>query len=119
MALARVNLGYPIAIGTASTISVYTVSSSQKSYVRALMLHNTDASNACAFSVNIVQNNSGSVGTSTVGNRIVKGSLVANDTYFLEFTYPIVLENDNDTIQVTNSSLTGELNVIVLGDREA
>lgn len=119
MALAKVNLGFPIAIGTASTVSVYTVTSSQKSYVRSLMLHNTDPTNSSSFAINIVQNDSGVVGVSTDGNRIVKGSLVASDTYFVEFTYPIVLESNNDTIQVSNYSNTYPINVIVLGDKEA
>lgn len=119
MALARVNLGYPVAIGTGSTISVYTVTSSQKSYVRALMIHNTNDNSPTNFAVNIVQNSSGSVGIATSGNRMIKGALVAGDTYFVEFTYPIVLETNNDTIQVSNYSTTHPLNILVLGDREA
>jgi hypothetical protein len=119
MALAKLGLGYPVAIGTASTISVYTVSSSQPAYVRSIIVHNTSQLSTIVFKLHVVENNSGSVGVASTGNIISQISVVAADTYFLEFMYPIVLPNNNDTIQVYNTSATDSINVLILGDTEA
>ena len=119
MALAKLGLGYPVSIGTASTVSVYTVTSSQPAYVRSIIVHNTSQLSTVVFKLHVVENNSGSVGVASSGNVISQISIVAADAYFLEFMYPIILPNNNDTIQVYNSSQTDDINVFILGDTEA
>ena len=119
MALVKLGLGSIVNVAAASTAPVYTVTSSQPAYIRSLIVHNTDQVNPIVFKLHFVPNDGGSVGVASVGNIISQISLVAADTYFLEFMYPIVLSNNNDTIQVYNSGSSSPINVFILGDKEA
>lgn len=118
MALAKVGLGSIFNVSAASTSTVYRVSSSQPAYIRSVIVHNTSQSATTVFKLHFVPNNSGSVGVASSSNVISQISIVAADTYFLEFMYPIVLSNNNDTIQIHNSSSTSSINVLILGDKE-
>jgi hypothetical protein len=119
MALVKLGLGSIVNVAAASTATVYTVSSSQPAYIRSIIVHNTGQSASTVFKLHFVPNDDGSVGVASVGNIISQISLVAADTYFLEFMYPIVLSNNNDTIQIFNSNASDPINVFILGDKEA
>ena len=127
MALSKSNLGFPVVVGAGSSVAVYTVSSSKKSYIRSILVHNVgiDTTLSQTARVYMVPNNGGSAGVATVGNTIARLSLVPDETVFFEPQYPFTLENNGDTIQILNegsagpSGATNDIVVTILGDKDA
>ena len=127
MALSKSNLGFPVVVGGATTTAVYTVSSSKKSYVRCILVHNVgiDTTLAQTARIYMVPNSSGSAGVATVGNTIARLTLVPDDTVFFEPQYPFTLESNGDSIQVLNEGANGptgatnDIVVTVLGDKDS
>ena len=130
MALAKTNLGFPVVVSAGTTSTVYEVGSAKTSYIRSVVLYNSTVGTSSTdlsqqAQIYVVPNNANSVGTATDGNRIARISLVANDTFFYELQYPIILSSTGDSIQVFNEgtfnlgAATNPINVLVLGDREA
>lgn len=117
MALAQTKLGDVTVVSAGSTAAVYTVGSAQTTYVRSVLLHSFDTSNVNNASVHVVPNSGGSAGTAATGNRIARIGVGTDDTFFMEFAYPITLTANGDTIQVYNEG-SAQMNVLVLGDRE-
>lgn len=134
MALAKQNLGFPINVSFGTTVSICEVTSSQKIYIRSLLVYNSSVESASpntpqTFQVYIVPNDSGSVGIASSTDRILRASIISDDTYFMELQYPIILENNGDSLQVFNegdyawiqsgiATSYSALNVLVLGDKE-
>ena len=127
MALSKSNLGFPVVVGGATTTAVYTVSSSKKSYIRCILVHNVgiDTTLAQTARIYMVPNNDGSAGVATVGNTVARLTLVPDDTVFFEPQYPFTLEDNGDTIQVLNegsdgpTGATNDIVVTVLGDKDS
>ena len=127
MALSKSNLGFPVVVGAGSSEAVYTVSSSKKSYIRSILVHNVgiDTTLSQTARVYMVPNNGGSAGVATVGNTVARLSLVPDETVFFEPQYPFTLEDNGDTIQVLNegsngpSGATNDIVVTILGDKDA
>ena len=127
MALSKSNLGFPVVVGGATTTAVYTVSSSKKSYVRCILVHNVgiDTTLAQTARIYMVPNDGGSAGVATVGNTVARLTLVPDDTVFFEPQYPFTLESNGDTIQVYNEGANGptgatnDIVVTVLGDKDS
>ena len=127
MALSKSNLGFPVVVGGATTTAVYTVSSSKKSYIRCILVHNVgiDTTLAQTARIYMVPNNDGSAGVATVGNTVARLTLVPDDTVFFEPQYPFTLEDNGDTIQVYNEGANGptgatnDIVVTILGDKDS
>ena len=127
MALSKSNLGFPVVVGGATTTAVYTVSSSKKSYIRCILIHNVgiDTNLSQTARIYMVPNSGGSAGVATVGNTVARLTLVPDDTVFFEPQYPFTLESNGDTIQVLNegadgpSGATNDIVVTVLGDKDS
>ena len=127
MALSKSNLGFPVVVGGATTTAVYTVSSSKKSYIRCILIHNVgiDTNLSQTARIYMVPNNDGNAGVATVGNTVARLTLVPDDTVFFEPQYPFTLESNGDTIQVYNegangpSGATNDIVVTVLGDKDS
>ena len=127
MALSKSNLGFPVVVGGATTTAVYTVSSSKKSYIRCILVHNVgiDTTLAQTARIYMVPNNGGSAGVATVGNTVARLTLVPDDTVFFEPQYPFTLESNGDSIQIYNegadgpSGATNDIVVTVLGDKDS
>jgi len=127
MALSKSNLGFPVVVGGATTTAVYTVSSSKKSYVRCILVHNVgiDTTLAQTARIYMVPNSDGNAGVATVGNTVARLTLVPDDTVFFEPQYPFTLESNGDSIQVYNegangpSGATNDIVVTVLGDKDS
>lgn len=127
MALSKSNLGFPVVVGGATTTAVYTVSSSKKSYIRCILIHNVgiDTNVSQTARIYMVPNSGGSAGVATVGNTVARLTLVPDDTVFFEPQYPFTLESNGDTIQVYNegangpSGATNDIVVTVLGDKDS
>ena len=131
MALSKSNLGFPVVVGAGNSVAVYTVSSSKKSYIRCILVHNVGI-NAAGVTTSLAQtariymvpNNGGSAGVATIGNTVARLTLVPDDTVFFEPQYPFTLESNGDTIQVLNEGEDGpsgalnDIVVTVLGDKD-
>jgi hypothetical protein len=134
MALAKANLGFPLVVSAGTTATAYSVGSAKTAYIRSIVICNTfsgsiSSTTAQTVQIYMVPNSGGAVGTATAGNRIGRVSLTADDTFFYDLQYPIVLQNTGDSIQVFNegtyawsfsgiATATNPVNVIVLGDKE-
>jgi hypothetical protein len=119
MALAKVGLGTVTRVALGTTATVLTVGSAKTCYIRSVILHNIDSVNSSTVRIHVVPNSGGSVGTASSNNQLAQLSVQPTDTYFFELAYPITLSNNNDTIQIANSSTTDAVNVLILGDKEA
>lgn len=115
MALAKTGLGFPVSVSANSTGTIVTVASSQKVYVRGLLIHNLDTVASTTFHVYVVANG----GSPTTSNKIIRGAMSASDTAFIEFPYPITLTTNGDTIQVENDNASNAITVLPLGDKES
>jgi hypothetical protein len=119
MALAKVGLGTVTRVALGTTATVLTVGSAKTCYIRSVILHNIDSVNSSTVRIHVVPNSGGSTGTASSINQLAQLSVQPTDTYFFELAYPITLSNNNDTIQIANSSTTDAVNVLILGDKEA
>ena len=127
MALSKSNLGFPSVVGAGNSVAVYTVSSSKKSYIRCILIHNVgiDTTLAQTARIYMVPNDGGSAGVATVGNTVARLTLVPDDTVFFEPQYPFTLESNGDSIQVLNegadgpTGATNDIVVTVLGDKDS
>jgi hypothetical protein len=119
MALAKVGLGTVTRVALGTTATVLTVGSAKTCYIRSVILHNIDSVNSSTVRIHVVPNSGGSVGTASSITQLAQLSVQPTDTYFFELAYPITLSNNNDTIQIANSSTIDAVNVLILGDKEA
>ena len=129
MTLQRISIDDVTAVAAGTTSTIISVSNNQTTYVRTLILHaaslGSDTPNTPAnVQVHIVPNSSGNLGTAVTDTRIARINLAADDTFFVEPEYPIILSNNGDSIQVFNEgshhsgSNTYSINVLAMGDRE-
>ena len=116
MSLQRAKLA-DIAYIASSAGSIYSNPSSTKTFVRGLMLHNTNTS-AETVQIYVVPDSTGSVGTAAASNRVFKFSLPADDTLLIEFPYSVVLTDTNDSIQAVTTT-PSKVTVILFGDKDA
>jgi|TARA_B100001093_G_scaffold225867_1_gene216433 hypothetical protein len=94
----------PITTIASSAGAVYTNPSSKTSYIRGIIIHNTNTSAEAVVLYN-VPDNSGSVGTAAAANQFYKTSVAADTTVIIEFPVPgLVLSDVNDTIQATTTT---------------
>ena len=96
---------------------IYTNPSGIKSYIRLIMIHNT---NTIVENIELwnVPDSSGSVGAVADINKIFKDSLDADGTLFLEFAIPgIILEDLNDTIQAKTTTAS-KVTIQIMGGSE-
>lgn len=129
MALQRLAIDEVTAVQPGATTVIISVSNSQTTFIRTLILHasalDTPSPDAPAFvQVHVVPSNGGSVATASSDTRIARINIAANDTFFVEPEYPIILDTNGDSIQITNegTSYGGAnayaINVLAMGDRE-
>jgi len=130
MALSQSSLGFPTLCSAGATTAVYTVSSSKKTYIRSIVIHNANVGSgndgiSQNVQIHMVENSGGSAGTATTLTKIARVTLVPDDTFFYEPQYPITLESNGDTIQIYNEgnqlggSALNPVNVVVLGDKDS
>lgn len=100
-----------------STASIYTNPAATKTYVRGLVLHNTNSSSEEIVLYN-VPDSAGSVGTAAAGNQFFKRELAAGESVFIDLEYPIVLTDENDSLQAV-ADTASVVTVQVLGDKDA
>lgn len=115
MALQRTKLA-DIQYVPSSAGSLFSNPSGAKTYVRSLTLFNGGSSVETVRLYN-VPDNASAVGTSGPSNQFLQQNLQAKETLVLEFGFPIVLSDQNDSIQ--GSTTTGStVTVMIHGDQE-
>lgn len=97
--------------------TLYANPASTKTYIRGLVLFNGNTSAETVKLYN-VPDSSGSAGTAGAGNQFTEYSLLQKETLILEFKYPIVLTDENDTLQGVTTTAS-KVTVQVLGDKDA
>ena len=113
MALTRGRLSNVTAIAAAGNANVVTVANNKKVYVKSIAIHDAAVAGvACTAHVYVVPNG-GAVADAT---RMFNIALSAKETVLIEPSYPIVLEDTGDKIEV--GAVAGSLNVLVNGDKE-
>ena len=112
MSLERGKLTNIVQVGAGTTVGIITVTSSKKVYVKSIICHQPDTTNARA-QVYFVPNG-GSVGSST---KLFDVDIQAGETVLLEPSYPLVLDTTGDNIQV--GAGTSTVNFLITGDKEA
>lgn len=115
MALQRAKLA-DIQYVPAAAGSIYANPASTKTFIRGLLLHNTNTS-AENVKVYVVPDSAGALGAAAAGHLILNLSLPANDTLLVEMPYSLVLTDTNDSVQAITTTAS-KVTVIVLGDKE-
>jgi len=101
----------------ASASQVYTNASGETTYIRSVILHNTNTSAEVVVLYN-VPDSSGSVGTAATANQFYKASVAADSTVIIEFATPgIVLSDENDTIQASTTT-ANKVTIQIMGATE-
>jgi len=116
MALSRGRLSNITTVAAGATSAAITVASNKKVYVKSILIHDGSATDgagvACTAHVYVVPNGV-AIGDST---RMFNLTLTAKETVLIEPSYPIVLEDTGDTLQI--GAAGGTINVLVNGDKE-
>lgn len=116
MALQRGKLADIQFIGDSAS-SIYANSASTKTYIRGLVLHNTNTTTE-TVQIHNVPDSTGSVGAAGNDNRFLKVVLPPDETLFIDFEYPLVLIDTNDTLQAVTTT-ANKVTIQVLGDFDA
>jgi len=129
MALSRGNLSFPVVVSAGSTVGIVTVSNNKKVYIKGVLIHNANVGTANTnltqtVQLFMVQNSAASAGTPSATNRIFRGALEPDDTFFFEPNYPITLTATGDSLRAFNEgtfnsgTATNPVTITVLGDVE-
>lgn len=91
-------------IANSTPAVVYTNPASTTSYVRTIVIHNTNTSAETVTLYN-VPDNAGAAGTAAATNQFYKQEIAADSTVILEFAVPgIMLTDTNDTLQASTTT---------------
>ena len=97
--------------------AIYTNPASTKSFVRGLILHNTNTTTE-TVTVHWVPDSAGAVGTAGNATRFVNVLLVSNETLIVEVPFSLVMLDENETIQAVTTTAS-KVTVAVVGDKDA
>lgn len=94
--------------------SIYANPAATKTYVRAITLFNGNSTTE-TVKLYSVPDNAASVGVAGAGNLFLQQQLAAQETLIIEFPYPIVLTDTNDSIQASTTTAS-KVTVMLHGD---
>lgn len=97
--------------------SIYANPASTTTFLRGLLLHNTNTTTE-VVKLYVVPDSSLALGTAAASHLVLNISLAANDTLLVEFPYPMVLTDENDSVQAVASSAS-KVTVLLFGDKDA
>jgi hypothetical protein len=96
--------------------SLYANPASTKTYIRGLVLFN-DNNAAELVKLHNVPDSAGSLGSAGVSNKFLEVALAAKETLLIDLPYPIVLTDQNDSLQGV-STTAAMVTIQILGDKE-
>ncbi len=132
MALKRTKLLGIQAVTGINTVGIFTVGTTQTAggvgiasttYLRGVMMHNTGLATATS-SLYVYPSSQAVSGVGVTIYRLARVDLSANETFFFEMNYPLVLVNQEKiVVEVTQSSSGGSgigtvINYQILGDTD-
>lgn len=95
------------------TTAIFTNPLNSKGKIKSIFLHNSGNSGE-TIGIYFVPNNTGAVGIADDSNLFFSEILAPNESYELNFSFPVILGDENDTIQaVTDTENT--VNFVLLG----
>lgn len=97
--------------------SIYSNPASTKTYIRGLVLFNGNTTSELVKLYN-VPDSGGSLGTAGVSNQFAELTLTAKETLIMDFDYPLVLTDTNDSLQASTTTAS-KVTVMVNGDKDA
>ena len=97
--------------------SIYSNPSSTKTYVREIVLFNGNSA-AELVKLYFVPDSTGSLGTAGASNQFAELTLAAKETLILDFDYPLVLTDTNDSLQAATTTAS-KVTVMLQGDKDA
>ena len=115
MALVRGKLA-DIQTVAATVGSIYANPASTKTYIRGIVLHNTNTT-AEIVELHNVPDSAGSLGTAAATNKFLRVSVAANDTVTVDLAYPLVLTDTNDSIQAVTTTVS-KVTIMLQGDKD-
>lgn len=101
----------------AAAASIYGNPASTKTYVRGLILFNGNTTAEIVKLYN-VPDSGGSLGTAGVSNQFAELTLAAKETMIIDFDYPLVLTDTNDSLQASTTTAS-KVTVQIAGDKDA
>lgn len=116
MSLQRTRLT-EVAFLSNAAASVYANPADTKSFVRGILLHNTNSTTE-TVTIHWVPDTAAALGTAAAGNRIFKADLVANETLMWELPFALVLLDENEAI-FGLSTTANKVTIAILGDKDA
>jgi len=132
MALRRTKLLGVQSVSGIATVGILTVGTTQTAggvgiasttYVRGVVMHNAGLSNALS-SIYVYPSSVSVSGVGQTAYRLARVDLAANETFFFEMNYPLVLTNQEKlVVEVTQSPTAGTgigsaVNYQILGDTD-
>ncbi len=93
--------------------NIYTVGVSTTAQIKTLIFFNAGASSN-TVSVHLIPNDSGAVGVAGTDNQVLSLALPTGETFEFSPAYPIVFDNQNDTIQASATN-ANEITYFVMG----
>jgi len=100
----------------ASVASIYANPASTKTFIAGFILFNNDTVSR-VVNLHNVPDSTGALGTAGNGNKFYEINLTAKEMAILEFDYPIVLTDTNDSIQ-GNAAVASQVTIQILGDTD-
>jgi hypothetical protein len=116
MALQNTRLTQMVVVPT-SVGSIYANPASTKTFVRGLLIHNTNTTTE-TVTIHWVPDSSGSLGTAAAANRIFSLSIVTLDTVIIEIPFSLVMLTTNESIQAATTTAS-KVYMAVFGDKDA
>lgn len=97
--------------------SLYANPASTKSYIRGIVLFNGNTTTE-VVKLHNVPDSAAALGTAGVSNQFTEYSLLTKETLILDFKYPLVLTDQNDSLQGATTTAS-KVTIQILGDKDA
>lgn len=115
MSLARTRLA-DIAFVAASAGAIYANPTAAKTYIRSITLFNGNTTTETVKLYN-VPDSAASLGAAAAGNQFAELTLAAKETLIVDWAYPIVLKDANDSIQAATTTAS-KVTAMLHGDTD-
>lgn len=97
--------------------SLYANPASTKTYIKSIVLFNGNTTTETVKLYN-VPDATAALGTAGVSNIFLQKDLAANETFIIDLEYPIVLTDQNDSLQAVTTTAS-KVTVQIMGNKDA
>ena len=114
------SLSYPkladIQFVPSSAGTLYANPAATKTYIRGLILFNGNTSSELVKLYN-VPDSAAVAGTAAAGNQFEEYTMIAKENLIIDFKYPVVLSDENDTLQ-GSATTASKVTIQILGFKD-